>query len=572
MFRLALNCGFCKKDFQGSITQVVSSVYCPHCHREIPFPNSPAGEPVWLVAQGKQKVGPFSTSHLAQLASSSQLSPEHMVLLDGSTKWRPAQSVPGLLVETVKRATLADTSDDIFADPRNRTPQGPLSIKGIKVRANFSLTLGDFQIFRKLGAGGMGAVYLALQRSLDRLVALKVLSEAHAGQDTFVNRFHREIALLATLDHPNIVKFIGAGEEKGIPFFAMEFIEGYSSSALVKHAGKLAVSDALFIICRACDALDYALAHRVVHRDIKPENIMITQLGDVKIADLGLAKSLEESDLDLTDTGTGLGSPKYMAPEQSRDAKRADHRSDIYALGGVLYYLLTGHEPFKGTTTLDLLLAKEAGRFTPARKLNHAVPPRLDLIVDKMLSKEPKYRYQAYGELIGDLASLGILRECLSFDAAQVVPIERALAPQDLIEILLIDNDLDDIRLAQLALEENHIHGNLVVVKDGAEARAFLRHEGKFLLAPLPNLIIFGSGLNSADSLLTLAEIRISDMLQKIPLVILAATPETAQFFEAHGFKVKVIGNVPDDPHQFESFFKSIQGMCLTVMELTTFT
>ena len=575
MFSVPISCSHCNKVFPGSIAQVASEIPCAHCGRAVPFPDIPPGEPRWFVSKAKQKVGPFSRAHLTGLASSGQLAAGDRILLHGASKWQDAHSLSGLFpaIQDELAKLIADfpnpnPSDHIFPDVGAPTPPGPLSLKGIKVGLNFSLTLGDFQIFRKLGAGGMGAVYLAQQRSVDRPVALKILSNAHADKETFVNRFHREATILSSLDHPNIVKFLGAGHEKGVPFFAMELIDGYSTALLVKAQGKLAVGDALHIIRTSAEALSYAISHQFVHRDIKPENILVTRLGDVKVADLGLAKCVGDTDLDLTDTGTGLGSPKYMAPEQFRNAKHADHRSDIFALGGVLYYLLTAEEPFKGATGTELFLAKEKCAFTPARRLNQEIPSRLDLMIDKMLAKEPKRRYQSYEDLLGDLERLGLNQERLSFDAAQAVPADEAAPAHPLVEILLIDNDLDDVRLARQALEEHNIHSNLVVVQDGAEARAFLRHEGKYLLAPLPSLIIFGSNLNPADSLLTLGEIKINDSLNQIPLVVLANSAETSQFFESHGYQVRVIASVPDDPSQFEHFFKSVQGLCLTVMEL----
>jgi serine/threonine protein kinase len=577
MFRLSVRCSHCAKEFLGSITPSLSEISCLHCNLPFPFPTAGPAEPLWLVAKGSQKAGPFSRAQLTELACSGQLARADRVLLQGTKDWQDAQAIPGLFPSihaepgprlVADSAGLDADDDHIFSAHNSPTPQGPLSLRGIKVQPHFSLTLGDFQILRKLGAGGMGAVYLATQRSRDRSVALKVLSETLAGSDTFVSRFLREIEILARLDHPHIVKFLGAGQEKGIPFLAMEFIEGFSTASLVKHLGKLAVGDALYIVRQTIEALNYAGAHKIVHRDIKPENIMITRFGQTKITDLGLAKPLEEPELNLTDTGSVLGSPKYMAPEQSRNAKHADHRSDIYALGGVLYYLLTAQEPFQGATAVELLEAKEKKSITPARRLNPDVPSRLGLILDKMLAKDLKYRYQNYGDLIRDLDSLGLTHAQLSFDPTHAVPGGQLAPIYDLVEILLIDDDFDDVRLARQALAERRIPSNLVVVKDGAEARAFLRREGKFLLAPPPNLIIFGSNLSLADSLMTLEEIKLSDALSKIPLIMLSSSADTSPFFESRGYHVNLVANVPNDPNQFNDLFKSVQGLCLTVMEL----
>jgi serine/threonine protein kinase len=560
MLRLHVACLHCRSAFQSSLVQVVKKLHCPFCHLSFPFPNLSQEEPLWLVLRGSRKVGPFTHDHLVELVRSNQLAPKDRLLAMGATESVPASAVPGLF------ASMGDSSD-VLSCSSPTTPEGPLSVRGIKVKVNFSLTLGDFQILRKLGAGGMGAVYLAVQRSRNQTVAIKVLSETLAGNDTFINRFYREVLTLSSLEHPNVVRFIGAGQEKGIPFFAMEYIEGISTAHLVKRQGRLSIPDALYIIRQSAEALGYALKQKIVHRDIKPENIMITRAGQIKLADMGLAKSLED-DLNLTDTGAALGSPKYMAPEQSRNAKNVDHRSDIYALGGVLYHFLTEDVPFKGGTPMELLLAKEHQVFTPARRINPEVSARLDLIIDKMLAREPKYRYQSYGELLRDLATLGMTGSELSQELTQALPTDTAEPPTDLIEILLVDDDFEtDVRLARQALEENNIPSNLVVVKDGAEARAFLRREGKYLLAPHPHLIIFGTNLNPSDSLLTLQEVNRNEALRNIPLVLLADSPEIGRFFEEHGIEVNLVLSRPDQPNQFDHLFKSVQGLCLTVVE-----
>src|SRR5262249_34193724 len=149
----------------------------------------------------------------------------------------------------------------------------------------------------------------------------------------------------------------------------------------------------------------YAHERGVVHRDIKPTNVMVSRLGYVKIMDMGLAKPIDE-DVSLTASGAGVGTPQYMAPEQARNAKLADHRCDIYGLGGVLYQMLTGVLPFEGETAVELMLAKERGYFPSARRLNREVPDRLDLIIDRMLAKDLRRRYQTCAEAIKDIESL----------------------------------------------------------------------------------------------------------------------------------------------------------------------
>lgn len=276
------------------------------------------------------------------------------------------------------------------------------------------IRLGDFEIVKKLGQGGMGAVFKARQISLDREVALKVLAKHLADNEEFVQRFYREAKVMAKLDHENIIRCYGVGQDKGLHFLAMEYVDGGSLQSWLDKLGKFSVGDALHATLACAYALEHAHEHKLVHRDIKPDNALITKKGVVKVADLGLAKPTDD-DLALTQTGVGAGTPHFMAPEQMRNAKDVDGRADIYALGCQLYYMLTGEKPFKGTTLVELIKEKEVGRFTSARKLNPDVPDRLDLIIDKMICKSLSARYQTCSELIRDIEALGLANPVLSF-------------------------------------------------------------------------------------------------------------------------------------------------------------
>jgi serine/threonine-protein kinase len=170
----------------------------------------------------------------------------------------------------------------------------------------------------------------------------------------------------------------------------------------------------LHIILKTAAALEYAHAQKTIHRDVKPDNILLTTDGVVKVADLGLAKDTSD-DMALTKTGAGAGTPIYMAPEQARDVKHVDARVDIYALGIMLYVFLTGKPPFTGATLVDLISEKEKGKFDPIRRHNDEVPPKIDLIVDKMLAKDPKMRYARCQEVIDELEPLGMANDELSF-------------------------------------------------------------------------------------------------------------------------------------------------------------
>jgi len=274
--------------------------------------------------------------------------------------------------------------------------------------------LGDFKLKRKLGKGGMGEVYLAQQVSLDRLVALKTLSKDLADREDFVKRFFREARAMAKLDHQNIVKVYAVESVKGLHFVAIEYIDGQSVQDWIDDIGEMSIGDALHITLCCAEALKHAHGTGTVHRDIKPDNILVTKSGVVKVADFGLAKALDE-DVSMTQSGAGLGTPLYMAPEQARDAKHVDQRADIYALGATLYHLLTGVLPFTGDSALELILSKEKGKFTPARQLKADIPEKLDLILDRMMAKDPKHRYTQCDELIDDLAALQLDNAALSF-------------------------------------------------------------------------------------------------------------------------------------------------------------
>ncbi|HSG72731.1 MAG TPA: serine/threonine-protein kinase [Planctomycetaceae bacterium] len=277
------------------------------------------------------------------------------------------------------------------------------------------MQLGDFKILKKLGQGGMGAVYLAHQISLDRQVALKTLSTELSKKEECVKRFQREARTMAKLDHPNAVKVYAVDSLQGLHFVAIEYVDGMSMQAWMNQLKQLSVGDAVHVILACADALKSAHAQNMIHRDIKPDNILVTKNGIVKLADFGLAKALDEEDVSMTQSGTGLGTPLYMAPEQARNAKHVDRRSDIYALGVTLYYFLTGQLPFSGESTLEVIMAKEKGFFKSARKWNPQVPERLELIIDKAMSKDLHLRYADCETLIKDLESVEVQSATLSF-------------------------------------------------------------------------------------------------------------------------------------------------------------
>jgi len=288
--------------------------------------------------------------------------------------------------------------------------------------------LGEYKLLKKLGQGGMGAVYKAQHVSTEEIVAVKVLSKELSAKPAYVQRFMREVNAMKKLDHPHVLRCLDNGEQKPYHYLVIEFIEGGSVEDQLKKSGRFELGDALHLILKTAEGLQHAHEKSMIHRDVKPDNILLTKDGIVKIADLGLAKDTEDS-TSLTKTGTGAGTPIYMAPEQARDVKHVDARTDIYALGVMLYVFLTGQPPFNGATLVEVISAKEKGVYDPIRKHNPDVPPKIDLIVSKMMAKDVKYRYSTCAEVIEALEPLGLANETLSFIHAVEQPTEMEATP-----------------------------------------------------------------------------------------------------------------------------------------------
>jgi serine/threonine protein kinase len=261
----------------------------------------------------------------------------------------------------------------------------------------------DYEILRELGRGGMGVVFLAHNKLMGRKEVLKVVNRELMDQRGVLDRFLREIRNAAQLHHPNIVTAYSAIRAGEILVFAMEYVEGYDLAQLVKGQGQLQVAHACNFIYQAAQGLQYAHQKGLVHRDIKPGNLILTREGKkpvVKVLDFGLAKATREGPMDqsLTHEGQMLGTPDYIAPEQSLDAQKADIRADIYSLGCTLYYLLKGAPPFQGNSLYEVLQAHHSTEAKPLNLVRPEVPWELASVVAKMMAKEPARRYGTPGE------------------------------------------------------------------------------------------------------------------------------------------------------------------------------
>lgn len=263
-----------------------------------------------------------------------------------------------------------------------RRPQEPRSA-GLPAIHDLARRFPQLEIIEPIGHGGMGAVYKARQRDLDRYVALKIINPQLAGDPAFVERFAREARALARLSHPNIVTVYDFSARDDLCSITMEYVDG-PNLRQVLEAGQLPARDALVLVPQICDALQFAHDQGVVHRDVKPENILVDSHSHVKIVDFGLAKLTATDDQLLTASHQVMGTPRYMAPEQMEASRGVDHRADIYSLGIVFYEMLTGELPM--------------GLFDPPSK-RVEVDVRLDSVVLKALQKEPDRRYQQAREV-----------------------------------------------------------------------------------------------------------------------------------------------------------------------------
>ncbi len=249
--------------------------------------------------------------------------------------------------------------------------------------------LGKWVIFKELGRGGMGRVYLAQDELTARQAALKVLAAELSQEAGFLHRFQREIDALSQLDHPGIVRFYESGHENAQYFYAMEYIEGQSLDEILLTNGPLPWREVLDIAQQICPALRHVHDHGIIHRDIKPPNIMRTHQGKVKLTDFGIAKVFASQH--LTATGGIVGTAEFLSPEQAA-GKPVSKRSDLYSLGIVLYTLLTGRTPFEGTSFLDLLHKHRYGQFDSPRRVVPEVPYEIDELVCQLLEKDPDKR------------------------------------------------------------------------------------------------------------------------------------------------------------------------------------
>lgn len=296
----------------------------------------------------------------------------------------------------------------------NELRQGTPPASG-KARLPEISELGKYVIEKRIGAGGMGAVFLARDRDLKRLVALKVLPKDKAQNPTLVKRFRAEAQAAAQLRHENIVTVYESGEADGYLFIAMEYVDGADVHDLIVKRGRLPVKRSLEIMKQVAAALQHAYEQNIVHRDIKPSNLLIRRDGMVKLTDLGLARSVDETlETGITRAGTTVGTVDYMSPEQARSSKAADIRSDLYSLGCTWFHMLTGHAPFPDGSLTNKLQAHAINPPPDPRSENENVTEAIVAVIHRLMAKKPEARYQTPRELLDDLSQPSLLRSGLA--------------------------------------------------------------------------------------------------------------------------------------------------------------
>lgn len=270
-----------------------------------------------------------------------------------------------------------------------------------------ALRIGNMEVYEEIGAGGMGAVFRAVDIELSREVALKVLHPRVAADPALVDRFRNEARACAQLNHDNIARVFNAGDHEGVHYIAYEYADGQTLKQLIDQRGQLTTAETVNYAIQATLALGHIESAGIIHRDIKPSNIILTKNGRIKVVDLGLARrDTEDSIADLTVAGTTLGTFDYLAPEQARDARAADIRSDIYSLGCSLFHMLAGRPPYPEGTAVQKMLDHQGKDPPDIRQKNSQVIQPLAEIIQRMMMTSPADRYQAPGQLLADLIHL----------------------------------------------------------------------------------------------------------------------------------------------------------------------
>jgi serine/threonine protein kinase len=310
--------------------------------------------------------------------------------------------------DALLRASLPAMASPAATPPPVVQPVAPPASPSETAQPTDGRALGEYVLLDQIGSGSTGQLFKAQHRTMGRIVALKILSRQAMQSRELVERFRRKIKILASLQHKNLVAAFDAGEQQGVHYLIMEYVDGKDLASLRKKYGLLPIDRAIGYFAQAAAGLGYAHLHNIVHRNVKLSNLMVNRAGVVKVIGLGIARAADErSGEELTEAGRALGTVDTMSPEQAADARAVDHRSDIYSLGCTLCSALTGKSPYPVNSPMKKVLAHRDDPIPSLRDRRGDIPESLDAVFRKMLAKLPADRYQAMDEVAAALRAAG---------------------------------------------------------------------------------------------------------------------------------------------------------------------
>ncbi|HKS67144.1 MAG TPA: serine/threonine-protein kinase, partial [Candidatus Acidoferrales bacterium] len=332
-------------------------------------------------------------------------------------------------------SSVAPLSDETLPSTSGwSAPAAPISEAALLGALQPGRVLGNrYEVLQLLGEGGMGAVYKARDREVDRLVALKIIRPDLASRPDILARFKQELILARQVTHKNVIRIFDLGEADGLKFITMDFIEGHDLKSILREKGKFSSEEAVKVTTQICRALDAAHSEGVVHRDLKPQNIMVDANGRVTVMDFGIARSMETTG--MTQTGSLVGTPEYMSPEQAK-GEEVDARSDIFTLGIIFYELLTGKTPFYADSAYATLLKRTQERARNPVELDPTIPHYISDVVMKCLETNREQRYSSALDIIHDLGQHTVTssRTALPAIAAPAIPAAALLTPASFLQ------------------------------------------------------------------------------------------------------------------------------------------
>ena len=328
-------------------------------------------------------------------------------------------SQPDTNTEDQDNKSESESVGELSSDSTNTSPPQPVAAPKPKAKQQ----IPGYQILCKLGSGSMASVYKALQLSLNRHVAIKILPKKLSEDPEYVKRFYSEGMAAAKLNHPNIVAAVDVGEHDGFHYFVMEYVEGKTVDQIIKQKKRYSDTDALHVGIQVAQALKHAHDQGLIHRDVKPKNIMITNEGVVKLMDLGLARAADDADAIKSESGRLFGTPYYISPEQIVGDESVDFKCDIYSLGATLYYMVTGQVPFDAEDGKQVMIKHVKEMPKSPDRINMDISFGLCKAILVMMAKKKENRYSSTNAMIEDLQSIDFLLEVGEEDKTPHIPL-----------------------------------------------------------------------------------------------------------------------------------------------------